>query len=64
MELGFLASADGNTATTINSHAVVLEIEPTSEAWEASVLPLNYAHSGDLNSTHDGALGTRSSFMK
>jgi hypothetical protein len=22
-------------------------IEPTSEAWEASILPLNYARSGD-----------------
>ena len=28
-------------------------IEPTSEAWEAPVLPLNYARSGSLNSTYD-----------
>jgi hypothetical protein len=31
-------------------------IEPTSEAWEAPVLPLNYARSRPLNSTHDEAL--------
>ena len=31
-------------------------IEPTSEAWEAPVLPLNYARSRSVNSTHDVAL--------
>ena len=31
-------------------------IEPTSEAWEAPVLPLNYARSRSFNSTHDEEL--------
>ena len=30
-----------------------MRIEPTSEAWEASVLPLNYARSDPANSTSD-----------
>ena len=39
-------------------------IEPTSEAWEAPVLPLNYARSGSLNSTYDEGGGTTASFTK
>ena len=39
-------------------------IEPTSEAWEASILPLYDARSGSLNSTYDEGGGTTASFTK
>jgi hypothetical protein len=29
-------------------------IEPTSEAWEAAILPLNYARSSFLDCSHQG----------
>ena len=36
-------------------------IEPTSEAWEAPILPLNYARSLFLDCSHKGYAGTTSS---
>jgi hypothetical protein len=39
-------------------------IEPTSEAWEASILPLYDARSSALNSKHTGGTGTSASFTK
>src|SRR5713101_8668293 len=39
-------------------------IEPTSEAWEASILPLYDARSAALNSKHTGGTGTSASFTK
>ncbi len=39
-------------------------IEPTSEAWEASILPLYDARSAALNFKHTGGTGTSASFTK
>ncbi len=39
-------------------------IEPTSEAWEASILPLYDARSDALDSIHNGSLGATAPFAK
>ncbi len=39
-------------------------IEPTSEAWEASILPLYDARSVPVNSIHNYSLGATAAFTK
>ncbi len=39
-------------------------IETTSEAWEASILPLYDARSDPVNSTRDSGVGTTAYFTK
>src|SRR5713226_4848977 len=39
-------------------------IEPTSEAWEASILPLYDARSASAHCTHDCGVGTTDSFIQ
>ncbi len=53
---------EGNRINEVMERA--MGIEPTSEAWEASILPLYDARSASLNSTQTGSTGTSASFMK